>query len=230
MKWFTPTLYSLLMQSNFFIRRYIYTFINNNKNFMKWNVLDFWCWESPYKEMFSYKKYYWLDIWESWHDNSKNNDIIFFDWKKIPFDDDFFDSFICTEVFEHVFNIDDILQEINRVMKKWSVWIITAPFFIEEHEKPYDFARYTSFWIKHILESHWFKVLKTEKSGSYWKVVIQWLRNYLWYIFSSKIKVINIILKILLIPFHVLFILIFTITPNKNTDLYFNNLVIVEKI
>ena len=230
MDWFFPNVKNLFISSNFFIRYYIYIFIKENKKYIIWNVLDYWCGESPYKSLFKYKNYVWLDIWESWHDNTKNKDIIFFDWNKIPFDKGYFDSFISTEVFEHVFNLDTVLKEINRVLKLWWYWVITNPFFIQEHEKPYDFWRYTSYGMKFVLEKYGFKIIKLEKSWSYWKVMCQCIRNYLWLLFSSKIRIINMLLKIVLFPLHLIFILCFVITPNLNKDLYFNNLIIVKKV
>lgn len=228
---FEPTLKTLLSQSNFFIRKYIYDFINRNSNYISWKVMDFWCWESPYKPLFKYKEYVWLDISESWHDNSNNINIVFFDWTKIPFQENYFDSFISTEVFEHVFDIDTTLSEIHRTLKEGWYWIITLPFYIEEHEKPYDFARYTSFWLKYLFNTKGFEIIKHEKSWSYWKVIVQWVRNYIWLFFSSEVKIINIILKILFVfPLHIFYLFLYFIIPNINKDLYFNHLLVVRKI
>ena len=38
---------------------------------------------------------------------------------KLPYDDEEFDVVISNMVFEHVFNIDFVLNEIHRVLKKW---------------------------------------------------------------------------------------------------------------
>ena len=40
------------------------------------------------------------------------------------------------ETVEHIFNIDDIFQEINRVLKPKGRILITSPFGWGEHEKP----------------------------------------------------------------------------------------------
>ena len=39
----------------------------------------------------------------------------FYDGNKFPFDDNDFDSVVLNQVFEHVFNPDDFLEEVNRV-------------------------------------------------------------------------------------------------------------------
>lgn len=227
---FQPTFLNLLTSINFFINIYIYKYIKKYSWYITGIIMDFWCWESPYKNLFTYQEYIWIDVGESWHDNSKNKDICFFDWITIPFEDNYFDSFIATEVFEHVFNLDHTLNEINRVLKQWWYWIITLPFIIEEHEQPYDFARYTSFGIIHMLKSHGFDIINHEKSWNFWQVSFFMMRKYIWALFSSKNSIINIVLKIFVIPFHILFIAFMYIIPSWNTNAYLNNLLFVKKI
>jgi hypothetical protein len=59
---------------------------------------------------------------------------------------------LLSEVFEHVFNLDQLLQEINGVLSSGGKPAFTCPFVWEEHEQPYDFERYSSFALKHIVE------------------------------------------------------------------------------
>jgi ubiquinone/menaquinone biosynthesis C-methylase UbiE len=47
--------------------------------------------------------------------------------QKIPFNDNFFDKVICTEVIEHTPKLDDGLKEIRRVMGEKAELIITFP-------------------------------------------------------------------------------------------------------
>ena len=42
----------------------------------------------------------------------------FYDGKQFPFDSSEFDWVFSSEVFEHMFNIDEQLEEINRVLKQ----------------------------------------------------------------------------------------------------------------
>ncbi|MBU1757988.1 class I SAM-dependent methyltransferase [Patescibacteria group bacterium] len=35
----------------------------------------------------------------------------------MPFKNNFFDSILASEVFEHVFDIDYVLKELNRILK-----------------------------------------------------------------------------------------------------------------
>lgn len=43
---------------------------------------------------------------------------IFYDGKKNPFDEGYFDSIFSSEVFEHVPDLVVILNELNRVLKQ----------------------------------------------------------------------------------------------------------------
>jgi ubiquinone/menaquinone biosynthesis C-methylase UbiE len=47
--------------------------------------------------------------------------------KKLPFDDNYFDLVICTEVIEHIYDTKAVLSEIERVLKPGGNLIITFP-------------------------------------------------------------------------------------------------------
>ena len=68
---------------------------------------------------------------------------------------------------EHIFNIDEILPELNRVIKKGGKMLITCPFVWHEHEVPVDYARYTQFALKHLFTKHGFTILLADKSGDF---------------------------------------------------------------
>jgi len=46
---------------------------------------------------------------------------------KFPFSDEYFDIIICSQVIEHIINTDHLLSEINRVLKKNKILIISFP-------------------------------------------------------------------------------------------------------
>lgn len=47
--------------------------------------------------------------------------------KRIPFKNGFFDIAYCGEVIEHLYNPDKFLDEVNRILKKGGILIITTP-------------------------------------------------------------------------------------------------------
>lgn len=47
--------------------------------------------------------------------------------EKLPFESNYFDTIICSEVIEHICNSDNLLHEINRVLKMRGYFILTFP-------------------------------------------------------------------------------------------------------
>ena len=90
---------------------------------------------------------------------------IFGDGKKLDFEDDFFDEVYCYEVLEHVENLDEVLSEIKRVLKKDGKLKITVP--LEESEKI--LIKYNKDYPKQVGHRRFFsrekieKILKTKK-------------------------------------------------------------------
>lgn len=219
-----------IFHHSFIMRKWIYKWIVNNQNHIYWKVLDFGCWEKPYKSILNFQEYIWVDFKNSGHNNTQNEVDFFWDWKKLPFEKDQFDSIITTEVFEHIFNIDEVLIELNRVLKKWWKIVITIPFVIHEHEIPYDFARYTSFWIQSLLEKHWFNVLKNEQYWSYFEVILQLKIWFLWKITQTRFKYLTLFLRVLFVaPLMIIINLLSFISPKMQGWLYLSNIIVWEK-
>jgi len=80
------------------------------------------------------------------------------------------DGVFSSETFEHIFNLEEIIKEINRVLKKEGLLLATCPFLWPEHEVPYDYARYTSFAMKNLLEKKWIRNYHIRKNRQflYW--------------------------------------------------------------
>ena len=193
-------------------------------------LLDVGCGSKPYEKLFNVMDYIGIDIEISGHNHSSSKVDKFYDGEKIPFEDEFFENAFASEVFEHVFNIDELLDEINRVLKPGGRLGFTCPFVWDEHEQPYDFARYTSFAVEHLLTVHGFKLIKLTKSTGYFETVMQMLSAYI----SQHVLPKNAYLRILLIPLFVSPINIAAIALAKvlpkNTNFYHNNIVIAEKL
>lgn len=226
---FKPNFLSIFHHS-YIIRKWIYRWIKNNAHYISGKVLDFWCWEKPYKNILNFNEYIWVDFKNSGHDNAQNQVDFFWNWETLPFKDNEFDSIITTEVFEHIFNIDDVLVELSRVLKKWWKIVITIPFVIHEHEIPYDYARYTHFWINYLLEKHWFKILKNEQYGSYFDVILQLNIWFLWKITELRHKYVSLFLRIIFVtPMMIIMNMISLISPKKQWWMYLSNVVVWEK-
>ena len=52
------------------------------------------------------------------HDHSYENIDVYYDGVNLPFDDESFDCIFSSEVFEHVLLLDEVLSEMNGVLKR----------------------------------------------------------------------------------------------------------------
>ncbi len=146
---------------NWAIKNEVQKFLNNIENK---KILDFGCGDSRYKELIdNSNNYIGIDVIDSGHpDYNKKHDLIW-DKKKLPFEDNFFDLILMTEVLEHVDNVETTLKELHRVLNINGSMLITVPFLWKEHEKPYDFQRYTSFGLKNLFIKNGFEIISQRK-------------------------------------------------------------------
>ena len=127
--------------------------------------MDFGCGSKPYQQLFLGKRYVGVDIAVSGHDHETSQVDVFYDGHTLDIPDESFDVVISTEVLEHLFNYDEVLSEIRRVLRPNGKLFITTPFLWAEHEQPYDYARYTTFGLKALLEKHGFGQVCVERRG-----------------------------------------------------------------
>src|ERR1035437_5812332 len=141
-------------------------------------LLDVGCGSEPYRSLFTVDTYIGLDI-DS--DASRQRGVAdqLYDGGVFPFSDGAFDPALCNQVLEHVFNPDVFLGEIARVLKPGGRLLLTVPFVWDEHEQPYDFARYSSFGLRAILEKQGLKILIHKKLGADPSVLFHLANAYL---------------------------------------------------
>jgi len=227
---FQPNVLSVFLNPALFARWYAFKAIKKRAPLLKGTLLDFGCGRKPYRNLFlNVEKYIGLDIEVSGHPHQESEVDVYYDGKIIPFGDEYFDSVYCSEVVEHLFNLDEILLEISRVLKKDGIGLFTFPFAWQEHEVPYDFARYTSFAAKSIFEKKGFEALEIHKNGHFLITVWQLWINYIFTLFRTKNRYINTLLTIIFItPFNIIGLLV-SVLPKKS-ELYLTNVVVVKKI
>lgn len=101
------------------------------------------------------------------------------DAHSLPFADAVFDTIICAEVLEHVFRPDQVMREINRVLKEGGALLITVPFLTPIHADPDDFARFTDTFWQQSLEEIGFTEVTVIRQGLFWSVLLDMLRDFL---------------------------------------------------
>lgn len=154
---------------------------NLGKHFDKLHgrMLDFGCGSKPYKSLINVKEYIGVDFEGQGHSHVNEQIDVFYDGKTIPLESNSFDSVLSTEVFEHVFNLEDMLTELHRVMKPGAVMLVTCPFIIAEHEAPNDCNRYTSYGIKNLVQRKGFEIVHYEKLGTSVQAQMQIFMSYI---------------------------------------------------
>ena len=130
-------------------------------------VLDAGAGRAPYRDLFAHARYETADFLAVKGKRYVQPDYVC-DLAEIPVEDARFDHVVLTQVLEHIPEPARVLTELHRVLKPGGTLWLTAPFFYAEHEKPYDFFRYTRFGLRHLLEGAGFEVLE-----------VTWLEGYL---------------------------------------------------
>lgn len=183
-------------------------------------VLDAGAGSSPYKSLFAHTKYESAD---------KFNDSCTYccDINSIPVEDDRFNYILLNQVLEHLPEPKIALNELNRVLKPGGKIIITVPFFYQEHEKPYDFFRYTQFGLRHLLEESGYEIKRLEWLEGYFGTVAYQLKmaqQYLPLSVDSNKNIGQLIYFPLLLICRVAFFLLSAVFYRLDTKFKFTNM------
>lgn len=227
---FAPGLLGVFINPFFIIRRGLYRGIRAHAPRLTGRMMDFGCGEKPYRDLFNVDAYIGVDIKTSGHGSEGSEVDVFYDGRHIPFPDQHFDAVLASEVLEHVFEPDEILTEIRRVMVPGGRILITLPFVWDEHEVPYDYGRYTSYGLPHLLEKNGFRVIQLDKSTNYVQTLFQMWNAYVFQHILPRRTLFKVVLTPLLIaPFTILGLLAGAILPARH-GFYHNNVVLAERV
>jgi len=213
----------------YFARKALYRNIGDIGSRLNGKVLDVGCGSQPYKNKINHTEYVSLEYDTPENRASKKADF-FYDGHHFPFPDNVFDSVLATQVFEHVFNPQAFMKELNRVLKPGGKLLLTVPFVWDEHEQPYDFARYSSFGIASILKTNGFRILEQRKTCNNITIVFQLWNDYLYKKIIGtghplRVTIINFLTSISNVAG-----LFWNLLLPSNDDLYLDNIVLAEKI
>ena len=96
----------------FIIRNGIVQKVQQYQHHMYGHMLDFGCGAKPYKTLFkNVSAYTGVDYQGDGHSHADEDIEFYYDGKVLPFGDSSFDCIFSTEVFEHIFNLPEILLE-----------------------------------------------------------------------------------------------------------------------
>jgi SAM-dependent methyltransferase len=227
---FNPGFFGIFFNPFFFIRRRLYSAIKEKSSLLSGVILDLGCGSKPYIHLFTKSsQYIGVDIENPGHDHSKEDVDVYYDGKKLPFANEHFDNAFFSEVLEHIFEPEETLAEVHRVLKKDGLLLLTVPFAWDEHEIPNDYGRYTSFGVKHLLHKCNFEIVEIEKTGHFFEVIVQYFTHYLRHLLFTRNKYVNLFINLVFIaPFTIIGFILVCIMPRIKT-LYFNNIIIAKR-
>lgn len=133
-------------------------------------VLDLGCGKKPYFQLFKESNYIGLDL-----PNKNVFADIYGNALFLPFKDNVFDVVLCSQVLEHINEVELALNEIFRVLKKGGHLILTVPFIWGIHDEPNDYFRFTNYGLRHLLTKTGFEIIFLEKRGNFWDVIAQYI-------------------------------------------------------
>ena len=85
--------------------------------------------------------------------NPSESNVLILDLEKnLPINEKSYDSVIAINLFEHIFNIQNLIEEIYRILDDKGKLIGSTPFMKEYHSDPFDYYRYTQDFYKKAFE------------------------------------------------------------------------------
>ncbi len=156
----------VIIESRFAVKRVAAFYDRYLRIYAKGKLLDLGCGKVPL--FAAYKDYIQDNICVDWSDTFHKN--VYLDLehdlnKKLPIQDNEFDTIILSDVLEHIKNPDLLWKEMNRVLKKDGILIMNVPFFYWLHEVPHDYYRYTEYALKKFADDNHFEILVLDTIG-----------------------------------------------------------------
>ena len=201
-------------------RRDMLWFLKQSRKFATGKLIDLGCGIKPYKKYYpEAQSYLGMDFPSTaWKYESDDKPEIFGDILDLPIKDGYFDTVLLFEVLEHLDNPQNAIKEINRILKPGGTLLFTVPFLYQLHEIPFDYLRYTSYYLEKLFKTNGFEILNLFSIGSFASFWIQALISYCLIKFREN-KLYLVALPVF-VPFYLsanlFFWLFYPANPNKS--------------
>jgi len=106
-------------------------------------ILDVGAGHGDFADIFVGRKYYSLDIVPY-----PEVDLVVDLGEINPFKENVFGAVILMNVLEHVYESRNLLKSITRILVPDGMVVFTVPFLLKVHQAPFDFSRYTPYFIE----------------------------------------------------------------------------------
>ena len=196
-------------------------------------VLDVGCGTAPYRTLFAHTHYLGIEVASSSaYGSAKGGADVLYDGRCLPFADASVDNILCNQVLEHVFEPIAFLSELHRVLRPGGRLMMTVPFVWDEHEQPYDFARYSSFGLAHLTGKCGFEVIEARRTLADASLFAQ-----LWLTYWFKVARRNgrasiagkVFVAVMSVPANIFGLLLGKLLP-ASPDLYLDNAIILTRL
>ncbi|MBI5382480.1 MAG: methyltransferase domain-containing protein [Opitutae bacterium] len=194
---------------------------------LRGEVLDVGCGSKPYAEMVSAARYVGLEI-DQPATRARGFADAFYDGTSFPFADGSFDGVLCSQVLEHVFAPEAFVAELRRVLRPGGSLVLAVPFAWDEHEQPRDFARYSSFGLRALLERGGFEIVAQRKSMADLRALTQLASGWLYKATRTSSRSINWLAQLALIAPVNCAGLVLGLLPS-HADFYLDNVVLARR-
>jgi SAM-dependent methyltransferase len=91
-------------------------------------------------------------------------DLVILEGQPWPIADASFDMVLCTQVIEHVPDVEFLLGQIHRVLEPGGHLVVTVPFLYMEHGAPRDYRRFSKYEMNRLLGGS-FEIIQNQPEG-----------------------------------------------------------------
>lgn len=156
--------------------------------YVKGTTADLGCGFAPMYQY--YKKYADRVICIDWEKSLHKNKILDIRCdlsQTLPLENESIDTVILSDVLEHIITPKLLFMEIYRVLKSNGMVLLNTPFAYPEHEKPYDYFRYTEFFYRRMAKELGYEPVVIKKVGGEKEVIVTLIGKYLEMHWTSSI-------------------------------------------
>ena len=214
--------------ARYFVTRAIIEFSESVSDGKK--ILDVGAGEAPYRDLFKNCEYHTLDLGvgeSEWDYSALTYQASVYD---MPIENNTYDYVLCSQLFEHLAEPKQAMNEVYRVLKSGGELFLTVPFHQNEHQTPHDYYRFTSFGLNYLLEQSGFLNVEIKRMGgryTRWAIEVPNLGSFLpklrrngklqW--LGVALIPVKIIVKALTLPIQIFFLTIDKF-DNKQNDTF----------